>query len=44
MVKVELKRRRISNDLEDDGIEGIKWMRGFEDIGKEYVGVIVLYR
>ncbi|KAF8051035.1 hypothetical protein N665_1813s0004 [Sinapis alba] len=38
------KRRRTPNDSEDDGTEGIKRMRGLEDIGKEHVGAIVLYR
>ncbi|KAG2328323.1 hypothetical protein Bca52824_011051 [Brassica carinata] len=38
------KRRRTPNDSEDDGTEGIKRMRGLEDIGKEHVGAMVVYR
>ncbi|KAJ0250378.1 Uncharacterized protein HA466_0137230 [Hirschfeldia incana] len=40
---VQPKRRRTPNDSEDDGTEGIKRMRGLEDIGKEHVGAIVVY-
>ncbi|XP_024005984.1 uncharacterized protein At1g51745 isoform X2 [Eutrema salsugineum] len=43
-LKVQPKRRRTPNDLEDDGTEGIKRMRGLEDIGKEHVGAIVEHR
>ncbi|CAA7044483.1 unnamed protein product [Microthlaspi erraticum] len=32
------RRRRTPNDSEDDGTEGIKRMRGLEDIGKEHLG------
>uniref|UniRef100_M4ENQ0 PWWP domain-containing protein n=2 Tax=Brassica campestris TaxID=3711 RepID=M4ENQ0_BRACM len=41
LLKVQPKRRRTPNDSED---EGIKRMRGLEDIGKEHVGAIVVYR
>ncbi|KAL0804680.1 hypothetical protein Bca101_097170 [Brassica carinata] len=46
LLKVQPKRRRRTpNDSEDDGTEGIKRMRGLEDIGKEHdVGAIVVYR
>lgn len=41
LVKVQQpKRRRTPNDSED---EGIKRMRGLEDIGKEHVGDIVVF-
>ncbi|CAH2036423.1 unnamed protein product [Thlaspi arvense] len=43
-LKVQPKRRRTPNDSEDDGTEGIKRMRGLEDIGKEHVGAIVEHR
>ncbi|KAL0661914.1 hypothetical protein Bca4012_098751 [Brassica carinata] len=46
LLKVQPKRRRRTpNDSEDDGTEGIKRMRGLEDIGKEHdVGAIVVCR
>ncbi|XP_048617743.1 uncharacterized protein At1g51745-like isoform X2 [Brassica napus] len=46
LLKVQPKRRRRTpNDSEDDGTEGIKRMRGLEDIGKEHdLGAIVVYR
>lgn len=42
--KVQPKRRRTPNDSEDDGTEGIKRMRGLEDIGKEHVGAIIEHK
>lgn len=42
--KVQPKRRRTPNDSEDDGTEGVKRMRGLEDIGKEQVGAIIEHR
>ncbi|CAE5959951.1 unnamed protein product [Arabidopsis arenosa] len=42
--KVQPKRRRTPNDSEDDGTEGVKRMRGLEDIGKEQAGAIVEHK
>ncbi|KAL1220932.1 hypothetical protein V5N11_016273 [Cardamine amara subsp. amara] len=42
--KMQSKRRRTPNDSEDDGTEGIKRMRGLEDIGKEHVGAIIEHK
>ncbi|XP_010500760.1 PREDICTED: uncharacterized protein At1g51745-like isoform X2 [Camelina sativa] len=42
--KVQPRRRRTPNDSEDDGTEGVKRMRGLEDIGKEQVGAIIEHR
>nr|P59278.2 RecName: Full=Uncharacterized protein At1g51745 [Arabidopsis thaliana] len=42
--KVQSKRRRTPNDSEDDGTEGVKRMRGLEDIGKEQAGGIVEHK
>uniref|UniRef100_A0A1J3GK00 PWWP domain-containing protein n=1 Tax=Noccaea caerulescens TaxID=107243 RepID=A0A1J3GK00_NOCCA len=43
-LKVQPRRRRTPNDSEDDGTEGIKRMRGLEDIGKEHVGAVVVHK
>ncbi|EOA37787.1 hypothetical protein CARUB_v10012660mg [Capsella rubella] len=42
--KVQPRRRRTPNDSEDDGTEGVKRMRGLEDIGKEQTGAIIEHR